>query len=224
MEHKENEKYSKDLRFAFVSMLFALTIGNIVTQFTQLLTIPTYYPAYFHLLLAVFVVVTSWVGWARSQAPGNVQPIQAVFSWDFIVLLVDIFLVLCYFTIVKGAEMPQSGTHVTASADNETFWMIIIFAGYLFWDFLTKVVIKSQSNLSFWKRLSTPYFIIKGLMVTGGCLASIIIIRCIFWNISSDRGVILVDILLIAIVFIYRALKQFINANLVWSKHVKSLK
>lgn len=206
------EKDEMHLRFVFVSMLFALTIGKIVEQLTQLVYIGVGFshPAYIHLLLAAFLVVTSWVGWARSNAPGNVRAVRDVFSWEFVILLIDLFLVLCYFIIVKGAEMPKTKTAIDPSAANETFWILVVFAGYVAWDFVTKAVIRSQLDSTFWSQLCSKYFL-RNFGITGSCLGLAILIWILFGGVSSHAGVILVDITLLGLVVIFRLLKQFLG-------------
>lgn len=214
-QEQQDQRHENRLRFTFVAMLFALTIGEIAIRFAQLAVDPQvryYHPAYAHLILAGFIVVTSWVGWAQSKAPGNVQAINQVFSWEFVVLLIDVFLVVCYFIIAKGAEVPVAKSDIKASADNETFWMMFVFAGYLLWDIWTKAVIKPQSDSSFISRLRSPYFL-KNLLITAGCL----LLAVIIWGITrslgvlSNAGVISIDVALIILVGLFRLLKQLLG-------------
>ena len=210
---QQDHGHENQLRFTFVAMLFALTIGEVAIRSAQLVnTGVLYYPAYFHLLLASIIIVTSWVGWAQSRAPGNIQAVRKIFSLEFVVLLIDVFLVICYFVIVKGAEIPASRTEMKASANNETLGMVVVFAGYLIWDFWTKAVIKPQSNSSFMKRLRSSYFL-RNFGITSGCLILAIIIRLIKCSRGalSNAGVISVDIALIALVGVFRLLKQLLG-------------
>lgn len=134
----------RGLRFVFVQMLFALTVGEVARQVAVLVdavAIREAASSYAHLVFATVLVATSWVGWTRSVAPGNQLRVDSVFSLPFLVLLLDVALVIFYFVIVKGVEMPSVDTHIVIpSAKNESFWTLIIFLGYLLWDFLTKAV------------------------------------------------------------------------------------
>jgi hypothetical protein len=65
----ESPAQTKDLRFIFVQMLFALAVAEIARR-TVLLIDGTnavdMFPGMAHLFLALIVVSTSWVGWANS--------------------------------------------------------------------------------------------------------------------------------------------------------------
>lgn len=213
-QEQQDQRHENQLRFTFVAMLFALTIGEIAIRFAQLAVDPRvrYYPAYAHLILAGFIVVTSWVGWAQSKAPGNVKAVSQIFSLEFIVLLIDVSLVFCYFIIVKGAEMPDPKSGMKASASNETFWIMVVFIGYLLWDIWTKAVIKPQSDSSFMSRLRSSYFR-RNSTITLVCLGLAIVIWLIARSrgVLSNAGVILVDIVLFALVLGFRLSKQFLG-------------
>ncbi len=60
MTKEQDGKLNVPLRYAFVAMLFSLAIAEIARQFAQLVQINgSYLPAYAHLLLVSFVVVSS---------------------------------------------------------------------------------------------------------------------------------------------------------------------
>jgi len=209
----------RGLRFVFVQMLFALTVGEIARQIASLVDqigIKEAASSYTHLLLALILVATSWVGWTRSVAPGNRLPVNLVFSLPFLILLVDVALVVFYFIIVKGVEVPGAGARmVTPSSENETFWVLVVFAGYFLWDFLTKAVASvtaefgngPTSQPGFWKRLSGKEFWSRGWV----SLLCVVIALGTWWKlggISGQWGVVWTDIALISLVFLFRALKQ----------------
>jgi hypothetical protein len=196
------------VRFAFVEMLFALTMAEIGVQTADLVTrgpgIQNALPAYAHLLLALTLVATSWVGWTWSLAPGNVRDVRYVFSWEFVVLLLDVLLVIAYFIIVKGVDIQRPSDArvvIEPSAGNETLWVMIVFAGYSTWDFLTKAIMSApdaDSGARFWPRGS----------ISLGCL----IIAWATWyflgKTTNPTGVVLVDAALLSLVLCYRAMKQ----------------
>jgi hypothetical protein len=134
--------FPRELRFVFVQMLFALTMGEIARQVAALVSQAGIYEAtvsYTHLILATFLVATSWVGWTRSEASKKLR-VEDVFSWPFIVLLLDVFLVICYFIIVKRAETPKSTGKIIPSAENETFWVLIFLLAIFCGIFLRKLL------------------------------------------------------------------------------------
>ena len=65
------------------------------------LSITHFLPFYSHLFLAAIVITSSWVGWTLSQAPGARRDVTGVFTWEFITLLLDVFLVVTYFIMVR---------------------------------------------------------------------------------------------------------------------------
>jgi hypothetical protein len=142
MENKHN------LRFEFVGMLFALAIGQVAIECGDIVMKDLigwqYLYIYVHLLLATVIIATSWVGWQSSHSFGNTRLISSNFSSQFVILLVDIFLVICYFIIVRGAEeyyKGPTGRQKDPDGRNQTLWTLIIFATYFLWDVLTKLFI-----------------------------------------------------------------------------------
>ena len=202
-------------RFVFVQMLFALTIGEIARQ-TALLVGQAGFgeslSSYTHLVLVTVLVTTSWVGWTSSTAPGNKSPNSSVFSLSFIILLLDVALVIIYFIIAKGAEMPDSVTNKTVSTSaNETFWILFVFIGYFLWDFLTKVVALPESTDSqkpnLWTRLLSGTFW-KRAWITLFCCLLAFIDWLLLGNLTTLKSVIWTDISLLSIILVFRALKQ----------------
>jgi len=205
-----SDELKAKLRFGFVEMLFALTAAEIAIQFADLvLKVPRILssaPAYTHLVLALSLVATSWVGWSKSEALGNIKDVESVFSWEFLVLLLDVLLVILYFIIVKGVDSektPDGHITIVPSAENETLWIMVVFAVYLIWDFLTKFVISEQKTVrarlsEFWNR---------------GWVSVVCLLLAIFgWYtlraVQGPRNVVLADVSLLSLVFLFRALKE----------------
>lgn len=100
------------LRHEFVGMMFAVAIGEVGVQTATLVQAYNwihFLPAYSHLILATIVITTSWVGWTLSPSPGAGQDVRGVLQWEFIVLLVDVFLVIVYFILVKTVDFTGEG-------------------------------------------------------------------------------------------------------------------
>ncbi|MCH8207331.1 MAG: hypothetical protein IH956_10065 [Chloroflexi bacterium] len=79
-------------------MLFALTIGQVAIYITWLWRVYSddgasyqLFAALAHLLLASFVVTTSWVGWSRSVAPGTQVPVKRIFELTRLDQVFDIY-------------------------------------------------------------------------------------------------------------------------------------
>lgn len=146
------------LRQTFVAMLFALTAGQIALSSADLYVIckdadefpSTFFAPAAHLVLALLIVSTSWVGWSV----GSRKTVQLThpFSWHFIVLLIDVLLVVTYFVIVREVEINEvfqrqpalAGQSIgeygvtkqisNVSASGEAGLVAIMFLLYLLWD------------------------------------------------------------------------------------------
>ena len=134
------------LRYTFVEMLFALAVSQVAMCVSDIIGAPGAWlskiPGLAHLILSLFVIAASWVGWRHSQSPGMKQQIVSIFSLRFIGLLVDVLLVILYFVLVKSVELEQVGGNPklsTPSATSESIWIVVIFGTYAAWDLIADV-------------------------------------------------------------------------------------
>lgn len=211
------------IRHQFVGMLFALTIGQIAVYSYELTSIPDQggrrFAALSHLVLCALLVIASWVGWSRSKAPGMLQRVQGVFEWLFIVLLLDVLLVVLYFIMVRKVEIGNSllgGKYFGApSAREETLWMILIFAAYAAWDTVAEVLVKfchpcgpaSDADLSKTRR-RLPGLIAKHAFASFVCSCLAFVAYCTTaTRVHSVGAVVVTDLALIDLVFLFRAMK-----------------
>jgi hypothetical protein len=204
--------FPRERRFIFVQLLFSLTAAEIARQSAELFLqdrpIKEAYPAYAHLILATGVVTTSWVGWSVSEASKRLR-VDKVFSWPFLILLVDVSLVIFYFILARGAEVPKTRQEaVVPSAWNETVAVMCVFLLYLCWDFLTKAVVPDPAAAPqpFVTRFEKTFWArgwISALCAFLGVLAFLFL-----RNASSPVGVVLVDVTLLLLVLSFRALKE----------------
>jgi hypothetical protein len=201
----------RTLRFDFVEMLFALTVSQVAVQVSVLVekqqTLVTAPAAYSHALLALILVATSWVGWRMSKAYGNVEDVSRVFSWAFLVLLLDVGLVVLYFIIANGIEMPDNTGIIVPSARNETKWIMWVFFGYLLWDLLTKAVMSRPGGAGIGKRILDRF--LPRAWGTMLCFALAVVSHLLFSSAGGQSSVVLVDFELLLIVLLFRAIKQF---------------
>ena|ERR1041384_5930370 len=103
-----------NLRIAFVQMLFALSIGQVALKVGDLIyyskegflsSLYDYPYVYSHLLLCVIILTCSFVGWQISQSLDNSEKINFIGSLQYIILLVDISLVICYFIMYEEQKL-----------------------------------------------------------------------------------------------------------------------
>src|SRR5262245_39101963 len=130
--------FERDLRWLLGSFLFAVVIAEIALQSAKLAArgriSKEFWPVILHLILATVVVTTSWLGWTlavgREQHPAH--HLKNPFSLPYCLLLIDIWLLVCYFIFVKAAGIPDSNKEpLTPSGSRATFWLMVIFLGYL---------------------------------------------------------------------------------------------
>lgn len=210
---------NRNLRFVFVQLLFSLAAGQAAIKIGDLViegfSFADYHYIYFHLILSVIILSASWVGYQISTATEN--PLISIFSIQYVILLVDIFLVICYFIIVRGAELSnyaEQGVTKTLkpNIEIETFWCMIIFMVYFFWDILTKIPeLKYIKNNDGYKK-ETKFGLTKfgeRAWATVICLGLSILVY--FTTLQSELTPIratLIDIALISLCFLFRGLKQ----------------
>jgi hypothetical protein len=127
---------SRLLRTTLVAMLYALFAQQVVRELARWLKtqpslrdvvqslpsggIPEPDPGstavFMHLSLAAIILVTSWVGWGRSHAPGNVEPLTRFVDWPLVVLAIDLSIVGVYFILVSQVDIRD----VVVSTDGTT--------------------------------------------------------------------------------------------------------
>ena len=197
--------FPRELRFIFVQMLFSLTAAEVARQLAEMALNPPavpwekLLPAYAQLVLGGLLVVTSWVGWSSSTASRQVEPAVSAFGAPFLVLLTDVVLVILYFLLVRGAEVPKDGKVPPPSAATESTIIMLVFALYLFWDLLTKAVSRPEgARPTFLARLSHSPMLERGWCISGGCLVLAVGAWYLLGATSSVIGVVLVDGALLA--------------------------
>ena len=190
MDNKPN------LRILFVQMLFALSIGQVAIRVGDLVesspnfldTIWNTPYVYTHLILCVALLSTSWVGWYSSNSLDDSEKVNSIFSKEYLILLIDLSLVICYFVIIRGSEV-NNITHKidVPNVSNETFWTMIIFIIYFVWDIFTKLIKQKYiPHNELYIRRKTWDFSNKNL---NRCWQSIscFVIALIIFNISNTK-------------------------------------
>ena len=205
--------FPRERRFIFVQLLFSLTAAEIAREAAEL-TLQSgrwgeLLPAYFHLILATAIVTSSWVGWSVSEASLRLK-VKSVFSWPFVVLLLDVALVICYFILVRGAEIPLDKAVLVPSARIECDMMALIFVGYFLWDILTKAVILDENASSFHEIRSR--FLGSAMWRRGWisllCMISGIVVWYFLESVNSKNAVLAADGSLFFFILLFRALKE----------------
>ena len=210
-----NTDRTPTLRHEFVAMMFAVAIGEVGVQTASLVQAhhwQHFLPAYGHLFLATMVIAASWVGWTRSPSPGAKEDIESVVGREFVVLLVDVFLVVVYFILVKSVDVREGDPlELVASAHPETFWILVIFGAYIFWDVTTKGVdyVNNRKTLSLakWAR---EYGV--RIIPTSACFVFLYSVRNYFYAADAPH-VLTADFALVCLVLLFRTLKLAVTPD-----------
>jgi hypothetical protein len=197
------------VRHEFVGMMFAVTIGEVGLQVASLVQAKHYVhflPFYSHLVLATVVITSSWVGWTLSQAPGARRDVTGVFTWGFFTLLLDVFLVVTYFIMVRTIEIGK-GKQASRIDPPETVALLILlmFSLYLVWDLITKIIVYRRARDGEWVR-NCGLRMIPTLV----CVVIAAIIRNQLKN-TDLIHYINADVALLALALLFRALKDGIS-------------
>jgi hypothetical protein len=217
-------KYAKEdepkLRHEFVGMMFAVTIGEVGLQVASLVkyegSFHYFLPAYTHLTLATIVIAASWVGWTLSPSPGARHDVTAVFKAEFLVLLIDVALVICYFVLARSVDFQKSetggGAEFKASAAPEALWILIIFGIYLFWDFWTKIVVFVFRRATGVKDDGRwGHYLVRFIPTLGCCALAWWAFREFVDGLTASQ-VVIADLALLALVLFFRAAKDVTSA------------
>lgn len=200
------------LRWTFVGMLFALAIESVAVStlslFQQSVPWERWPPAILHLLLAFCVISASWVGWSRSLAPGNHEPLRRIFSLPYLVLLVDLILVIVYIIIAGLVELPSEANPTpSASARPEALGLTVMFCLYMLWDLLADVMMHWEPNRSLGRFLKRA-----GLHAASSFICTALAALVLWLAYAAGEGDLWVtiagDVALISLVFVFRALKN----------------
>lgn len=197
------------IRHEFVGMMFAVTIGEVGLQVASLVQAKHYehfLPYYFHLILATVVITSSWVGWSLSQAPGARRDVNGVFTSGFITLLLDVFLVILYFIMVRTIDL-SSGADTPRIESPEKFAGLILamFALFFIWDVVTKACAYNSSNDGPWGRNCA-----LRMIPTGVCLVLAFVVFCLFKKVDLVHYI-SADLALLALALLFRSLKDIIS-------------
>lgn len=202
---------SQQLRIDFIGMAFALAIGQVGLEIGEFystgLKVWDYPFVFSHLFLGTYIIASSWVGWNRSKSKGTFEAFNGNFGKSFIILLLDLFLVICYFIIIKGVEKPylEEFSLLNVSAKIELDWSLTIVITYIVWDVVSKLF-EFDSKKCRLKFLWQQYF--ERAYQAFICLALLIFMYSEYGKINSTGKVFLVDLYILAIFVLFRGLKE----------------
>jgi hypothetical protein len=167
----DSDKNHNNLKKTFIAMLFALVIATLAESTSDILYVVTngwedatnfntivlnlrennwlIASSISHSILSLLMVSMSWVIWSRSLAAGHKKEISQFVSPTYIILLIEVFLVILYFSLVKNIEGDISGYKTSGDIDKfiikssaipEASIMMWIFITFTLWDFFADVI------------------------------------------------------------------------------------
>ncbi len=204
LEKNASEADGRQLHREFVGMLFALAIAEVAVEGSKVVhsdvALPNTLPSYTHLFLAAAVIATSWVGWGRSAV--GLSNTRHVFTTDFLELGIDVWLVIAYFFIVTGVEVPQTihgDSYIIPSVSAESFWVMVVFVTYFIWDILSKGLLRNRAGQLL-------------LVQRGWASATCAVLAVVSYALAPRNSfeimpVVVADVSLLSLVFLFRAMK-----------------
>jgi len=196
-------------RYTFVEMLFALAIAEVAVIASHLVRVSDSWtaklPVTAHLTLGAVLIATSWLGWSASLQRRREERAEHPFSWDFLGLLVDVLLVVFYFILVRQAEITEEAPYrlSSPSAVPEATWLLVIFATYAVWDFVTDVLKEpNRSTLS-----ASAGLFLASAACSLGCTALAGFVRWRACSQNSGWAVVCLDGALLSLVLLFRVIK-----------------
>jgi hypothetical protein len=203
----------KDHRFIFVQLLFSLAIAEVARQTAHVylkhgIDTLNVWTSYTHLLLALIVIATSWLGWRLSERNQRIH-INSVFNSAFWVLILDVLCVVAYFVLARGVEGGDQDTalSIKPSATHEAIWLVVVFILYAAWDVLTKAASHGDGLCTSLRRLGSWSYFGRG-WVSLLCLLMALIDWYMLRELSNPWSVICADGALILLVLTFRRLKE----------------
>ncbi|QDV24366.1 hypothetical protein [Aureliella helgolandensis] len=201
-----------ELHFSFVELLFSLAVAEIALRFADVVDNagPKFleaecWPAYCHLLLALLLITTSWIGWGKaSRARRNIH-LSSVYSPDFAELMIDVFLVVVYFVLVRKTETVDADLNVNLSMRPEAVCLAAVFILYFMWDFISKFPLRMSRD-------GTPYGW-KPILTRGKtsltCALLALIAAVYSWHVATSvYQVIAFDLSAMGLIILFRELKE----------------
>jgi hypothetical protein len=199
------------LRIDFVGMAFGLAIGEIGLEIGKLydagIRLRDHWYLGTHILLSIYIIASSWIGWQLSPSQGNKDKLKDSFSIQFVILLIDLLLVICYFIIVQSIGKDP----LRPSCSTQIFWSKIIFIVYIIWDFFSKCFVEDPVSCKS-KFINNKPDLKKYLNRVYQAPICLVIIWFIISPISEDHranAVLCADLLLIFVFVLFRGLKGF---------------
>jgi len=193
----------------FIDILFGLVVAQIFMEFVGVTRHE--YATWANLVLALMIVVFSWIGYHVSKKH---SPRPASFEFfPLTQLFVDVVIVAVYLAFAKEVQHTQkiaAEAHHILSIRPEAITIVVIFALYTLWDLeqvglaLTDETRKKDPTHADDARLH----LVRGLMAlfVFSAYSAIVVFA---WHPGSNAAVIVADIVFVVLLYGYRVLQGF---------------
>ena len=222
--HLDSTSLGENAYWLFISFLYASIIVDIAKGFYRVITYSLEKPKRVavgsHLVLASFVVGTSWVAWTLAFENGDVSAPKGVISLQSLLLIIDFVILAVYFgfvTIIGGErEVGENPGSRKPYYKHASCWVGKILTMYVVWDFFGFFLIPKSGGST--ATATTPpfethFWAHSWMSFLCASLAGL----AFLWlrRIRSDRvlWVVMGDVSLIMLILFYRALKQMSYAE-----------
>jgi uncharacterized membrane protein len=161
-----------------------------------------------HLVLAMLVVVTSWIAWTVAFLNGDSKAPTEVVSAQTLMVIFDIAIVTVYFNFIRivGNMRRSKESFPQYKQQHASFWVALILTMYVAWDILAWSIAGDPSNMN----LDNPtekYSFWLYSWATPSCATLAWLVFYLQIN-GTIRRLVESDISLIFLLLLFRTLKQ----------------
>jgi hypothetical protein len=167
-----------------------------------------------HLVLASFVLGTSWIAWTLAFQMRYIFSPRKVISWEALLVIIDFVILVIYFNFVaivsRQRESAQHRDSPTPYHKHASYWVGVILLMYVMWDIFADVLIPrfGDSFVETASRSETYFWRHSWMSVLCACLAWLAFVRLKRIRLVHKWRVIAGDAALVCLILFFRALKQ----------------
>jgi hypothetical protein len=167
-----------------------------------------------HLVLASFVLGTSWIAWTLAFQMRYIFPPKRVISWEALLVIIDFVILVIYFNFVAiVSQQRESASYRDFPKPyhkHASYWVGVILLMYVMWDIFADVLIPrfGDSFIATASRPETYFWRHSWMSAFCACLAWLAFFRLKRIRLVHKWRVIAGDAALVSLILFFRALKQ----------------
>jgi hypothetical protein len=196
---REKRPDESQTSLTFTDVIFGLVFTEIFTRASALYSLSTAVDV--HLALSLAVAVGSYIGYRGSLKRGTYR--LAFFNLPLLRFVLDLFMIFLYYVLAVTPDETKN-PKVLVDARTDSLVVLLIFAAYLAWDLVSRLMVHNDYKISFQG---------NRMAVTLVAFVAAGVVAIIAWTASSPLNqhlAIVVDSFLIAIAILYRWAKDCI--------------